>query len=51
MFVNFIGALTFSVIGYFYTRFSGKNGTKVVEGLMITKNPNADAPTDEKKSE
>ena len=44
MFVNFIGALTFSVIGYFYTRFSGKNGTKVVEGLMITKDPDVKDP-------
>lgn len=37
MFVNFIGALTFSIIGYLYTKLSGRKGTKVVEGLMITK--------------
>ena len=43
MFVNFIGALTFSVLGYFYTKFSGKKGTAVVEGLMIKKDPGADA--------
>ena len=51
MFVNFIGALTFSIIGYFYTRFSGKNGTKVVEGLMITKDPDADTPEDGTQTE
>ena len=38
-----IGALTFSVLGYFYTKFSGKKGTAVVEGLMIKKDPGADA--------
>lgn len=43
MFVNFIGALTFSVLGYFYTKFSGKKGTAVVEGLMIKKDPGANA--------
>lgn len=44
MFVNFIGAITFSVLGYFYTKFSGKKGTAVVEGLMIKKEPGADNP-------
>ncbi len=43
MFVNFIGALSFSLFGYFYTKLSGKKGIKVVEGLMITKN-DSDAP-------
>ena len=43
MFVNFIGALNFSVLGYFYTKFSGKKGTAVVEGLMIKKDTGADA--------
>ncbi len=38
MFVNFIGAISFSLFGYFYSRLSGKKGNKVVEGLMITKN-------------
>ncbi len=37
LFVNFIGAVTFSVIGYFYTKHSGKRGARVVEGLKITK--------------
>lgn len=37
MFVNFIGALTFSVFGYFYTKLSGKKGARVVEGLLIKK--------------
>ena len=44
MFVNFIGALTFSIIGYLYTKLSGRKGTKVVEGLMITKN--SEPPTE-----
>ena len=45
MFVNFIGAVTFSIIGFFYTKFSGKKGTSVVEGLMITKESDTDAQT------
>lgn len=44
MFVNFIGALTFSIIGYLYTKLSGRKGTKVVEGLMITKS--SEPPTE-----
>ncbi len=38
--VNFLGALVFSVIGYFYSRYKGKSKTaKVVEGLKMTKKP------------
>lgn len=51
MFVNFIGAVTFSVLGYFYTKFSGKKGASVVEGLMITKEPDTDAPDTTETSE
>ena len=47
MFVNFIGALTFSVLGYFYTKFSGKKGTAVVEGLMIKKDEDDTPPAPE----
>ena len=46
MFVNFIGALTFSIIGYLYTKLSGRKGTKVVEGLMITKSSDGEPPTE-----
>lgn len=36
MFVNFIGAVVFSVFGYFYTKYSGKNRSAgVVDGLRI----------------
>ena len=38
MFVNFIGALTFSIIGYLYTKLPSRKSTSVVKGLMITKN-------------
>lgn len=38
MFVNFIGAVVFSIFGYFYTKHDGKSrGAKVVEGLKIQK--------------
>ncbi len=38
LFVNFIGAVVFSVIGYFYAKFGGRSrGAKVVEGLKIRK--------------
>lgn len=38
LFVNFIGAVVFSVFGFFYTKYEGKSrGAKVVEGLMIQK--------------
>ncbi len=47
MFVNFIGALTFSIIGYLYTKLSGRKGTKVVEGLMITKSAGDENAPDE----
>ena len=36
MFVNFLGALTFSVFGFFYTKHTGKNKSAgIVEGLRI----------------
>ena len=38
MFVNFLGALTFSIIGYLYTKLPSRKSTSVVKGLMITKN-------------
>ena len=42
--VNFIGAVVFSIFGYFYTKHEGKSrGAKVVEGLKIQRR--------EKKSE
>lgn len=42
--VNFIGAVAFSIFGYFYTKHEGKSrGAKVVEGLKIQRR--------EKKSE
>ncbi len=38
MFVNFLGALVFSVFGYFYSKYSGKNKSAgIVEGLRIKK--------------
>ena len=37
LFVNFIGAVTFSLFGFFYTKYSGRRGKKLVEGLKITK--------------
>ena len=44
MFVNFIGAVVFSVFGYFYTKNEGKSrGAKVVEGLKIQKREKPDA--------
>ena len=40
LFVNFIGAVTFSLFGFFYTKYSGRRGKKLVEGLKITKDLN-----------
>lgn len=38
LFVNFIGAVVFSVFGFFYTKHEGKSrGARVVEGLKIKK--------------
>ena len=37
LFVNFVGAVTFSLFGFFYTKYSGRRGKKLVEGLKITK--------------
>ena len=38
LFVNFIGAVVFSIIGFFYTKYSGHGrGRRVVDGLRITK--------------
>ncbi len=42
LFVNFIGAVTFSVFGFFYTKYSGRMGKRLVEGLKITKDVEAD---------
>lgn len=47
MFVNFIGALTFSIIGYLYTKLPGRKSTSVVKGLMITKNVGDENAPDE----
>lgn len=36
--VNFVGAVVFSIIGFFYTKYSGRGrGRRVVDGLRITK--------------
>ncbi len=36
MYVNFIGAVVFSIIGFFYTKYSGKNkSAKIVDSLII----------------
>ena len=36
MFVNFIGAVVFSIFGYFYAKYTGKNRSAgVVDGLRI----------------
>ena len=37
LFANFVGAVTFSLFGFFYTKYSGRRGRKLVEGLKITK--------------
>lgn len=43
MFVNFLGALTFSIFGYFYTKHTGKNkGAGIVEGLRIKRKSRRD---------
>ncbi len=37
LFVNFLGALAFSVFGFFYTKYRGRTrSAKVVQGLQIT---------------
>lgn len=53
LFVNFIGALTFSVVGYFNTKRTDKKANKIIESLKITKNaaeagnnPGEDKPQD-----
>ncbi|MCI8388114.1 MAG: hypothetical protein HFE63_06565 [Clostridiales bacterium] len=38
LFVNFIGALTFSIVGFFNTKRNDKRGNKIIDGLKITKN-------------
>ena len=36
MFVNFIGAVVFSVLGFFYTKYTGHNrSAHIVEGLLL----------------
>ena len=40
LFVNFVGAVTFSLFGFFYTKYSGRRGKKLVVGLKITKDLN-----------
>lgn len=38
MFVNFLGAIVFSVFGYFYAKYTGKNRSAgIVDGLRIKK--------------
>lgn len=43
LFVNFIGAITFSLFGFFNAKHARKKGSKFIEGLMITKKDEADA--------
>lgn len=43
LFVNFVGAVSFSLFGYFYTKFRGGKGARIVEGLKILKD-SEDAP-------
>ena len=43
LFVNFIGAITFSLFGFFNAKHARKKGSKIIEGLMITKKDEADA--------
>lgn len=41
MFVNFIGAVVFSVIGFFYAKYAGKNRSAgIVDGLRIKRRDN-----------
>lgn len=41
--VNFVGAVVFSIIGFFYTKYSGRGrGRRVVDGLRITKRRSGD---------
>ncbi len=41
MFVNFIGAVVFSVFGYFYAKYAGHSpGSRLVDGLRIRKKDN-----------
>ncbi|MBQ8509081.1 MAG: hypothetical protein IJ493_04155 [Clostridia bacterium] len=43
MFVNFIGAVVFSVFGYFYAKHPGKGtGSRIVEGLRMRRRTNQD---------
>lgn len=37
LFVNFIGAFTYSVFGFFYLRFNTRRSSKVVKSLKVTK--------------
>lgn len=43
LFVNFIGAITFSLFGFFNAKHARKKGSKIIEGLMITKKDEAEA--------
>lgn len=43
MFVNFIGAVVFSIFGYFYAKHPGKGtGSRIVEGLQMRRRSNHD---------
>jgi len=36
MFVNFIGAVVFSIFGFFYAKYTGKNkSAHIVDGLLL----------------
>lgn len=35
--VNFVGAIVFSVIGYFYSKSHGKTGARIAAGLHVTR--------------
>ena len=44
MFVNFIGAVVFSIFGFFYTKYTGKNrSAHIVDGLLLRRRQETDA--------
>ena len=44
MFVNFIGAVVFSVFGFFYAKYTGKNkSAHIVEGLLLRRSQKFEA--------
>ncbi|MDD6789279.1 MAG: hypothetical protein PUE04_04145 [Lachnospira sp.] len=49
LFVNFIGAIVFSVIGYFYESKRGKRTAKIAEGLLLRKYTDAELEQQEQE--